>query len=56
MNELPLTTSGRLSVPTLDHYLPLFYILGCSDINDQLTFLFEEIQLGSISMRSLKFD
>ncbi|CEG58857.1 4,5-DOPA-extradiol-dioxygenase [Legionella fallonii] len=55
MNELPFTASGRLSVPTLDHYLPLIYVLGCSDINDQLTFIFEEIELGSISMRSLKF-
>lgn len=44
--------SGKLSVPTPEHYLPLLYILGASDPADQLHFEYEEIQNGSISMRS----
>lgn len=46
------TEAGRLSVPSLDHYYPLNYILGASDPSDELRFEYEEIQNGSISMRS----
>lgn len=44
--------SGPISVPTPDHYDPLLYILGASDGNDALRFVYEEIQNASISMRS----
>ena len=47
------TESGRLSVPTLEHYLPLLYVLGACDKNDKLRFEFEGIQNGSISMRTI---
>ncbi|MGZ3718113.1 MAG: 4,5-DOPA-extradiol-dioxygenase [Bdellovibrionota bacterium] len=47
--------SGRLSVPTADHYLPLLYALGASDSRDELRFTFEGIQNASISMRSMVF-
>lgn len=46
---------GRMSIPTLDHYLPLQYILGASLEDDDLTFAFDEIQNGSIAMRTLAF-
>lgn len=49
------TEAGRLSVPTMDHYLPLAYILGASDTKDELQFEFEEMQMGSMSMRSFSF-
>jgi len=46
------TRAGQLSVPTLDHYLPLNYILGAANKSDHLNFEHEELQNGSISMRS----
>lgn len=45
------SSSGKLSVPTLEHYLPMLYVLGASDSHDQVKFIFEEIQNASISMR-----
>jgi len=46
------TEAGRLSVADIDHYLPLLYVLGASRPQDKLKFFLEEIQNGSISMRS----
>lgn len=53
--QILFTEHGRLSVPTLDHYLPLLYILGAAELDEPLNFEFEDIQLGSISMRSFSF-
>ncbi len=53
IGDLLYTSAGRLSVPTTDHYYPLLYTLGASDNNDSLRFEYEEIQSGSISMRTL---
>ena len=50
-----LSPEGKLSVPTLDHYLPLLYILGASKAEDKLEFVFEGLQNASISMRSVQF-
>lgn len=47
--------AGRLSVPTLDHYFPLHYVLGAATEKDELNFDYEEMQNGSISMRSVRF-
>jgi 4,5-DOPA dioxygenase extradiol len=55
LNKAPLTATGKLSVPTAEHYLPLHYILGASDTKDDLHFEFEQIQNASISMRCLSF-
>jgi len=41
--------------PTKDHYLPALTIAGASDERDQLTFMTDTIDLGSISMRSFIF-
>lgn len=41
--------------PTVDHYLPALTIAGASDNRDDLTFMTEAIDLGSVSMRSFIF-
>ncbi|WP_454782652.1 4,5-DOPA-extradiol-dioxygenase [Legionella sp. WA2022007384] len=49
------TLSGKLSVPTPDHYYPLFYILGAAHNEDKLDFIYEGIENSSISMRTFLF-
>ena len=46
--------SGRLANPTLDHYLPLLYVLGTADEKDEISFIYEGIQNASISMRCVR--
>lgn len=41
--------------PTLDHYLPALTVAGASDARDDLTFMTDNIDLRSISMRSFVF-
>lgn len=43
----------RLAVPTPDHYLPLLYVLGASDADDQIHFPVEGIDMGAIGMRAV---
>ncbi len=45
--------ASRKSVPTREHFLPLMPILGASEADEKPTFFAEEIQNGSISMRSV---
>jgi len=40
-----------LAVPTLDHYLPMIYVLGLQEKGENITFFHEGFQYGSISMR-----
>lgn len=47
--------AGSLSIPTLEHYLPLLYVLGTVDSKEELTFGYEGIELGSMSMRCFQF-
>lgn len=55
ISEVHNTTAGKLSVPTLEHYLPLLYILGASDPTDSLDFTYQGFQNASMSMRSVRF-
>ncbi len=55
MNDYNKSKVGQLSVPTLDHYLPMAYVLGASSKNDELKFEYEGMQNGSISMRCFRF-
>jgi 4,5-DOPA dioxygenase extradiol len=47
--------SARSAVPSPDHYVPLLYALGASSPEDELTFTYEEIVHGSLSMRCARF-
>ncbi|MDX9730344.1 MAG: 4,5-DOPA dioxygenase extradiol [Bdellovibrionales bacterium] len=47
--------AARKSVPTREHYLPLMPVLGATDPEEKPEFLMEEIQNGSISMRSVVY-
>lgn len=49
------TESGKLSIPTPDHYYPFLYSLGAADKDEIPKFIFEEIHNGSISMRTMVF-
>ncbi|VVB86843.1 Catalytic LigB subunit of aromatic ring-opening dioxygenase [uncultured archaeon] len=42
---------AAMAVPTLDHYLPMIYVLALREKNDPLKFTYEGFQHGSISMR-----
>jgi 4,5-DOPA dioxygenase extradiol len=53
--DLSAAPSGRLAVPTREHYDPLLYVLGASDAGDEMRFEYEGIQNGSISMRCVSF-
>jgi len=46
--------AGELSVPSLDHYLPMIYAIGLKKKDEALTFTHEGIQNGSISMRCFR--
>jgi 4,5-DOPA dioxygenase extradiol len=49
-----LSREALLSVPTLDHYLPMIYVLGLQGKDDPLEFIFEGFQNRSVSMRSFR--
>lgn len=42
--------------PTLEHYAPILYCLGSTDEHDRVSYPFEGIEFGSISMRMVRFD
>lgn len=44
---------ARLSLPTDEHYLPLLYIIGMQGEGDKARFIYEGIEMGSLSMRSV---
>ena len=54
-NRKRLGSLLRMAHPSLDHYLPTLTIAGASDAGDALTFMTDDIDLGSISMRSFVF-
>lgn len=45
----------KLAHPSIDHYVPLLYALGASEESDMITFPYEGIQNGSLSMRAVQF-
>jgi 4,5-DOPA dioxygenase extradiol len=51
INYQKLDTRIKKAIPTLDHYLPMLYILGMQQKNDKLRFIHEGYQNNTISMR-----
>lgn len=45
----------RLAHPTIEHYLPMMYVLGAKTSKDQISFPSEGFQNASISMRSVLY-
>jgi 4,5-DOPA dioxygenase extradiol len=52
INYQKIGPSALRAIPYFDHYLPMLYILGMKSKNDNIRFVHESIQNGSISMRS----
>lgn len=58
-DELALLTiasageAASLAVPTDEHFLPLLYIAAVKHVNDNMQFITESFDLGSLSMRSV---
>jgi 4,5-DOPA dioxygenase extradiol len=47
--------AAMLSVNSAEHYLPLLYILGLKEQNEQISFFTDKLWGGSLSMRSVRF-
>jgi 4,5-DOPA dioxygenase extradiol len=47
--------AGRMSHPTIEHYLPLLYVVGAADPHDAVRFPITGFDASSISMRSVLF-
>lgn len=43
----------KMSHPSLEHYLPLLYVMGASKEGENITFPYEAFEYGSLSMRSV---
>lgn len=54
-NRENLGTLLAIAHPTVDHYLPALTVAGASNDKDELTFMTDAIDLGSVSMRSFVF-
>lgn len=46
----------QLAIPTPDHYLPLLYILGLQNKNEELSLFNNHLLAGSLSMTSIKIN
>jgi 4,5-DOPA dioxygenase extradiol len=49
------TDNGRMSHPTLDHYLPVLYAAGAAGTGDPVRFPLTGFDLGSLSMRAILY-
>lgn len=52
VNYNELGSEAKLAIPTIDHYIPMLYILGLRIKRDEIKFFNDKIVLGSISMTS----
>jgi 4,5-DOPA dioxygenase extradiol len=49
-----LGRDAMLSIPTPEHYLPLLYVLGLREKNEQISFPIQGVDGGSVSMLAVK--
>jgi 4,5-DOPA dioxygenase extradiol len=49
------TDEGLRAHPTPDHWLPLLYAAGASDLDDGISHSSDGFDLGSLSMRNIVF-
>jgi 4,5-DOPA dioxygenase extradiol len=49
-----MSKATALSVPTLDHYLPMIFAIALQEKEDNLEFVYEGFQNKSVSMRCFK--
>ena len=49
-----LGDAARLSIPTNEHYLPLLYALALRTPEDPVSFIADQVVLGSLSMQSVR--
>jgi 4,5-DOPA dioxygenase extradiol len=47
--------AARLAVPTPEHFYPLLYILGLREEHEAPQYFTDQVTLGSISMRSVRY-
>lgn len=47
-------SSGKLAVPTTDHYIPMIYSLGFAEDKEEIITVYEEVSFGGMSMRTFK--
>lgn len=52
INYEKLGKSALLSIPTNDHYLPMIYTLGLKNKGEHVEYIYESLEMGSLSMRS----
>ncbi len=54
INYIDLGKESLYAVPTQDHYLPMIYAIGLQRKNENLSFIHEGFQHGSVSMRAFQ--
>ncbi len=52
INYEKLGKSAALSIPTNDHYLPMMYSIALKQEKENIEYIYESMEMGSISMRS----
>jgi 4,5-DOPA dioxygenase extradiol len=45
---------GTLSIPTIDHYVPMLYTLALADKDEPIIYTHEEVTFGAMSMRCFR--
>jgi 4,5-DOPA dioxygenase extradiol len=54
LNYADFGEEALLAVPTLDHYLPMIYVIALQERGEPIKFIHEGFQHGSVSMRAFK--